>query len=183
MARSDRKPQSDPNALTPGGDPGYPRKLRLTWVADERVAVSNLPPRRSLAWLAEQGVTHVVNCRAMVQTLVTRDLVAERAVFGRSRVAHAPMWDLGRRQSPLLWRSAVRFAVRALDDPDARVLVHCQQGRRRSILVTYAVLRVRGHSAEAAGRLIADSRAEAQLVPAYLASVERWLAATAAPAP
>ncbi len=126
--------------------------------------------------LPAEGVTHVVNCRASLQTAISGDLAVERALFGPSRVAIAPMWDNGRRHPPRLWAPAAMFAAEALDDPEARVLIHCQQGRRRSVLVAYAVLRLRGHSGEDAARLILSHRAEARLVPAYRATVEDWLA-------
>lgn len=122
------------------------------------------------------GITHVVNCRADLQVRLSHDLWAERAVFGADHVAHAPMWDRGRPQPPRLWAPAVRFAVDALaEDPHAGVLIHCQQGRRRSAMVAYAVLRARGHDPADAARLVLDSRAPATLVPAYRASVEEWL--------
>jgi len=131
--------------------------------------------------LPGEGITHVVNCRAKLQTFISGDLEVERALFGRSHVAAAPMWDNGRRQPPRLWAPAARFAAGALEDPEARVLIHCQQGRRRSVLVAYAALRLRGHSGEDAARLILSHRTEARLVPAYRASVEDWLAAGGAP--
>jgi protein-tyrosine phosphatase len=56
------------------------------------------------------------------------------------------------------------------------VLVHCQQGRRRSAMVAYAILRLRGHDPDDAEGLVLDNRAPAVLVPAYKESVERWLA-------
>src|SRR5258708_2497503 len=118
--------------------------------------------------------------RARGQPLIPQDLAAERELFSRSRVAHAPMWDHGWAQSPRRWSAAVHFAVHAIDqDPESRVFVHCQQGRRRSVLVAYAVLRVLGRSAPEAASLISTHRAEAQLVPAYQTSVEEWLAAGA----
>jgi predicted protein tyrosine phosphatase len=149
----------------------------LSWVGDERLAIGSLPTAATLTRLVDAGVTHVVNCRAPLQTWISQDLAVERALLGPSRVAHAPMWDTGRPQDPRRWAEAVRFAARALDaDPAARVLVHCQQGRRRSVLVAYAVLRVRGRSADEAAALVLLHRVEAELVPAYRASVERWLA-------
>jgi len=149
----------------------------LSWVGDERVAIGNLPTASSLPRLAEQGVTHIVNCRAGVQTFLSQDLAMERAVFGRSNVFAAPMWDSGRPQSALLWSGAAIWAAAALtDDPQARVLIHCQQGRRRSVLVAYAVLRLRGHDPEQAADLILHHRREAVIVPAYQTSVESWLA-------
>jgi protein-tyrosine phosphatase len=147
-----------------------------TWIGDERIAIGNLPTPETLPLLASrEGVTHVVNCRAAAQAAFSGDLDMERAMFGPDHVAHAPMWDHGRRQSAEAWADAAEFAAEALDDPDAKVLIHCQRGRRRSVLVAYAVLRLRGHGPEAAARLVLAHRREAHLVPAYRASVEGWL--------
>jgi protein-tyrosine phosphatase len=147
-----------------------------SWLGDERVAIGCLPTATTLHGLAELGVTHVVNCRSLVQTLVSQDLALEREVLGAHRVAHAPMWDHGGPQSPRLWATAAAFATSALaTDPTSRVLIHCQQGRRRSAMVAYAVLRLRGHSGSAAAALIAQYRVESELVPAYVESVEGWL--------
>jgi protein-tyrosine phosphatase len=152
----------------------------LSWIGAERIAIGGMPATAAIPRLAEQGVTHVVNCRARAQVRWSRDLAAERAAFGPARVAHAPMWDLGRRQQPRLWAGAAGFAARTLDeDPEARVLIHCHRGRRRSAMVAYAVLRLRGRSADEAESLILTYRTGAELVPAYVQSVEQWLAAPA----
>ncbi len=148
----------------------------FSWVEGERLAIGSLPVGDEVARLPSLGITHVVNCRAQLQTRISHDLWAERRVFGADHVAHAPMWDRGRPQPARLWAPAARFAASALeDDPEAAVLVHCQQGRRRSAMVVYAILRLRGHDPADAARLVLDSRAPASLVPAYRASVEDWL--------
>lgn len=153
-----------------------PATTQLSWIGQERVAVGNLPTATSLALLFGQGVTHVVNCRARAQIWISQDLAAERAVFGPARVVHAPMWDSGRRQPPARWSAAALFAAATLDDdPHAGVLIHCQQGRRRSVLLAYAVLRLRGYDVDEAAELILNHRHEAEIVPAYQASVEQWL--------
>jgi protein-tyrosine phosphatase len=150
--------------------------MTVSWIGGERLAIGNLPTADSLARLADEGVSHIVNCRATPQTWLSRDLAAERALFGRARVAHAPMWDFGQSQSARRWSRAVHFAVRALEDDDAaRVLVHCQKGRRRSVLVAYAVLRLRGYRPDNAADLIVAHRRQARLVSVYLADVERWI--------
>lgn len=154
----------------------------FSWLEGERLAIGSLPVGDAVARLPELGVTHVVNCRAQLQTRISQDLWAERRVFGPDRVAHAPMWDHGRPQPSRLWAPAARFAAAALeDDPSAGVLIHCQQGRRRSAMVAYAVLRLRGHDPADAARLVLENRAPATLVPAYKASVEEWLAASGEP--
>jgi protein-tyrosine phosphatase len=173
VLRSLRAPGSRPR-WRPGPDAAG---RALTWIGDERIAVSGVPSARAVARLPEQGVTHVVNCRPRAQVRRCGDLAAERAAFGPERVVHAPMQDHGFRQRPMLWAAAVRFAVQVLEDqPQAGVLIHCTAGRRRSAMLAYAVLRVRGHDRTQAAALVLRYRTQAQLVPAYVRSVERWLA-------
>ena len=150
----------------------------MSWISGERLAIGAVPVGDAVSRLPELGVTHVVNCRAELQTRISHDLWAERQVFGADHVAHAPMWDHGRPQPSRLWAPAARFGAGVLDtDPSAGVLVHCQQGRRRSAMVAYAILRLRGHDPDDAERLVLEHRAPATLVPAYRDSVEEWLSA------
>jgi hypothetical protein len=149
----------------------------MSWIGDERLAIGNLPTAGTLPALADSGVTHIVNCRTREQTWLSQDLAVERTLLGPARVVHAPMWDLGLAQPPRLWSAAALFAARVLtDDASARVLVHCHQGRRRSVMVGYAVLRLRGHAPGEATNLISRYRIEARFTDAYIDSVERWLA-------
>src|SRR5580700_1640758 len=159
--------------------PGVARPA-LNWIGDERIAISGVPSARTVAGLAAQGVTHVVNCRPRAQVRWSGDLAAEQAAFGLERVAHAPMQDHGLRQRSAVWAAAACFAARVLEDqPQAGVLIHCTAGRRRSAMLAYAVLRLRGHDRTRAAALVLTYRTEAQLVPAYVRSVERWLATAA----
>jgi protein-tyrosine phosphatase len=154
----------------------YAAGSALSWLGDERIAISGVPPTWMVAVLAEQGVTHVVNCRPRAQVRWSGDLAAERAAFGPGRVAHAPMQDHGLRQRPAVWAPAVCFAARVLEDqPQAGVLIHCTAGRRRSAMLAYAVLRLRGYDRTRAATLVLRYRTEALLVPAYVRSVEQWL--------
>ena len=43
----------------------------------------------------------------------------------------------------------------------------------------YALLRLRGHDRTQAAALVLRYRPQAQLIPAYICSVERWLATAA----
>ncbi|HEY2793725.1 MAG TPA: dual specificity protein phosphatase [Micromonosporaceae bacterium] len=153
-----------------------PVNTPFTWIGDERLAIGSLPTARTLPVLSAEGITHVINCRSHEQVWLSRDLAIERQIFGRDRVASAPMYDFGRPQPPRLWAPAARFGAEALDSPDARLFVHCHQGRRRSVLMAYAILRLRGHGPVDAADMITRHRAEAVLVDAYADSVERWLA-------
>jgi protein-tyrosine phosphatase len=176
VLRSVRAARPRPRAV-PGPAAASPA---LSWIGDERIAISGVPPARTVARLAEQGVTHVVNCRPRADVWWAGDLAAERTAFGPGRIAHAPMQDHGLRQRPAAWAAAACFAAQVLDDqPQAGVLIHCTAGRRRSAMLAYAVLRLRGHDRTRAAALILRYRTGAELVPAYVRSVERWLATAA----
>ena len=156
----------------------------LSWVGDERLAISAVPRPAAMAALAEQGVTHVVNCRPRLDVWWTGDLAAEQAAFGAGQVAHAPMQDHGLRQRPAAWAAAAVFAARVLDEqPQAGLLIHCTAGRHRSVMLAYAVLRLRGRDRDQAAALVLRYRPEAELLPAYARSVERWLASGGTPRP
>jgi protein-tyrosine phosphatase len=151
----------------------------LSWIGGERIAIGSVPSAGLVARLAGQGVTHVVNCRSRIQVRWSGDLAAERVAFGDGLVAHAPMHDHGRRQRPAVWAPAARFAAQVLTgQPQAAVLIHCTAGKRRSVMLAYAVLQLRGHTSQQAAALVLRYRPEAELVPAYARSVDRWLAAT-----
>ena len=82
-----------------------------------------IPVGDAVSRLPDLGVTHVVNCRAELQTRISNDLWAERQVLGADRVMAAPMWDHGRAQPPAAWAPAAEFGARALEeDPSAGVL-------------------------------------------------------------
>jgi protein-tyrosine phosphatase len=148
-------------------------------VPGERLAIGSLPSTAEILALPGQGITDLVVCRATPQTVFSQDVWAARQVLGADHVAHASMWDNGRPKDPREFAHAAEFAARAiLDDPDARVLVHCQQGRRRSVMVAYATLRLLGRSEDDAARGVLEARPMGRLVPAYRASVERWLERT-----
>ena len=155
------------------------RSTPLSWIYTERIAIGTLPTVKTLK---AERVTHIVNCRATAQTWLSQDLAIERALLGPSKVVHAPMWDSGGHQSPHLWSTAAHFAAEVLGtDPEARILIHCHQGRRRSVMLAYAVLRLRGHSPDGARTLITKHRTEAYIVDAYTTCVEQWLANGAKP--
>ncbi|MEV4510158.1 hypothetical protein AB0K00_14480 [Dactylosporangium sp. NPDC049525] len=162
---------------------GPVQRYEPRWIAGTRVAIGALPTPATLAALPGCGVTHIVNCRATHQTWLSQDLAAERALLGAANVVHAPMWDVHLPQPPRRWSRAALFAADVIGrDPGAGVLVHCQHGRHRSAMVAYAVLRLLGHAPADAAALIREYHPDAQPLPRYTRSVERWLAAGAHPA-
>lgn len=78
------------------------------------------------------------------------------------------------------WLEAVDPVAYLVDEVDLPLvrshpasIANGKQGRCRSVMVAYAVLRLRGHSADEAATPILTHRREALLVPLYRDSVEQ----------
>jgi len=137
---------------------------RLCFVTDRLVLSGDLPesPDHALihlrSWVAA-GVTHIVDCR--------REWSDEEFVR-----THAPLtqyvWlgteDDGATQSPDWFERGVSRVISALDDPSARVLVHCHMGINRAPSMMFAILLASGRHPLAALEAIRAARPIAALL-------------------
>ena len=64
----------------------------LSWIGDERIAISSVPSAQAMARLAEQGVTHVVNCRPQAQVRWSGVRVHGSGVWGCCSVLTGSSW-------------------------------------------------------------------------------------------
>lgn len=88
-----------------------------------------------LAGLIDSGITHLVDCRREWDDL---DFVAERAP--QIEYLHNGTDDDGTQQPDWFFDRGVDFARAALEQPDARVLLHCHMGINRGPSLGYAVM-------------------------------------------
>jgi dual specificity phosphatase 3 len=143
--------------LWTGGDRG--RTSMATWVAQLEAA----------------GITHVIDARP----------------HGRSDQAyartHAPhlgyllnaQVDEGQEMPDRWFADSVDYALRAMRDPGAQVLVHCQMGWNRGPSLAFAVLLSQGMTPEQARSAIKGARPIAQI--RYADDAAKWWTALTAP--
>ncbi len=74
-----------------------------------------------------------------------------------------------------MFERGVNFALRALEDPQAKLFVHCAAGVHRAPMMALAVLCATGYSLEQAKRLIQTKRYVVDFAEVYVRSVERLL--------
>ena len=140
----------------------------MTWVT-ERVALGGgIWNPRNMEELAQAGVTHVLNMQIEFDD---RPLAERHGI----RVLWNPTDDDFLPKPPELLRRGVDFALEALDDPEARVYVHCAAGVHRAPMMTLAVLCAMGWEMEAAMALIEARRPVADFADVYVESVRRFL--------
>jgi protein-tyrosine phosphatase len=142
--------------------------MDMTWIT-ERVALGGgIWNARNMEELAQAGVTHVVNMQIEFDD---RPLAEPYGV----RVLWNPTDDDFLLKPPELLKRGVDFALEALDEPTARLYVHCAAGVHRAPMMTLAVLCAMEWEMEAAMVLIETRRPVVDFADVYVESVRRFL--------
>jgi protein-tyrosine phosphatase len=142
--------------------------MDMSWVT-ERVALGGgIWNVRNMEELAQAGITHVLN---MQLEFDDRPLAEPFGV----RVLWNPTDDDFLPKPPELLKRGVDFALGALEDPEARVYVHCAAGVHRAPMMTLAILCAMEWDIEKAMVLIETRRPVVDFADVYVESVRRFL--------
>ena len=142
--------------------------MDMTWIT-ERVALGGgIWNARNMEELAQAGVTHVVNMQIEFDD---RPLAEPYGV----RVLWNPTDDDFLPKAPELLKRGVDFALEALDEPTARLYVHCAAGVHRAPMMTLAILGAMEWEMEEAMAVIETRRPVADFADVYVESVRRFL--------
>jgi 8-oxo-dGTP pyrophosphatase MutT (NUDIX family) len=160
--------------MAPRTRPNITRLGAQLWTGGDRGGTS------MATWLAQLeglGITHVIDCRPHRQ--------ADRA-YARAHAPHIgyflnPQPDEGQQMPDRWFGDGVDFALAAMRDPAARVLVHCELGINRGPSLALAVLLATGMTPKQARSTIKSARPVAWI--AYADQAARWWASVVAPEP
>jgi len=142
--------------------------MDMTWIT-ERVALGGgIWNARNMEELAQTGVTHVLN---MQLEFDDRPLAEPHGIH----VLWNPTDDDFLPKAPELLKRGVDFALEALDNPRARLYIHCAAGVHRAPMMTLAVLCAMEWEMEAAMVLIETRRPVVDFADVYVESVRRFL--------
>jgi protein-tyrosine phosphatase len=142
--------------------------MEITWVT-ERVALGGgIWNARNMEELAQSGITHVVNMQIEFDD---RPLADPHGI----RVLWNPTDDDFLPKPPELLKRGVDFALAALDDPAARLYVHCAAGVHRAPMMTLAVLCALDWQIDSAMQLIETRRPVVDFADVYVESVRHFL--------
>jgi len=146
--------------------------MDLTWVT-ERIAVGGgIWNAETMAEVARAGVTHILDMQ------IEFDDTALAAPHG-IRVRWNPIDDDFQPKPPEVFQEAVVFAQEALDEPEAKLLIHCAAGVHRAPMMTLAILGSMGWTLTDAMDLIEARRPVVDFAEVYVSSVERFLGVVA----
>ena len=142
--------------------------MDMTWIT-ERVALGGgIWNARNMAELAQAGVTHVLNMQIEFDDQPLAEAHGMRVLWNPTDDDFLP-------KPPELLKRGVDFALGALDDPEARLYVHCAAGVHRAPMMTLAVLCAMEWEMEAAMVLIETRRPVVDFADVYVESVRRFL--------
>jgi protein-tyrosine phosphatase len=143
--------------------------MDISWL-DERIAVGGgiWNSDGKMAELKALGITHIIDMQ----------IECDDTELGEAhgiKVLWNPTDDDFEPKPAALFRRGVNFALKAFDESDAKVFIHCAAGIHRAPMMTLAVLGAVGWKLEDAKRLIEEKRPVADFAEVYVESVRDFL--------
>jgi protein-tyrosine phosphatase len=144
--------------------------MDVSWITERVGLGGGIWHARNMNELAQEGVTHVLNMQVEFDD---RPLAEPHGI----RVLWNPTDDDFLPKPPELLQRGVDFALQAMEEPEARLYVHCAAGVHRAPMMTLAVLCAMEWELEEAMALIETRRPVADFADVYVESVRRFLEA------
>jgi protein-tyrosine phosphatase len=143
--------------------------MDITWVTDQIALGGGIWTEEKMIQVARAGVTHIINMQVEFD---------DRALTQAHGVEYLwnPTDDDFEPKPHELFQRGVDFALRALDDPSAKLFIHCAAGVHRAPMMTLAVLRSLGWSLEDALETVQSLRPVVDWAEVYVKSVEEFIA-------
>jgi protein-tyrosine phosphatase len=143
-------------------------EVDANWITD-RIALGGwVETPEKMQDVAQSGITHILS---MAWEFDESELAEPYGI----KVFLNTMDDDFAPKSPAVLERGVEFALAVLEQPDAKLLIHCVAGRHRGPMMALAVLRAIGWEIDEAMRHISERRPVVDWAPVYLDSVSNFL--------
>jgi hypothetical protein len=142
--------------------------IDVTWVT-ERIGVGGgIWNAENMREIARAGITHIIDMQIEFDDT---PLAGEHGIA----VCWNPVDDDFEPKPAEVFDRGVKFGLAALEEPGAKIFVHCAAGVHRAPMMTLALLSVMGWEMEDAMDLIEGRRPVADFAEVYVRSVEDFL--------
>jgi protein-tyrosine phosphatase len=143
-------------------------EVDANWMTD-RIALGGwVETPEKMQDVAQSGITHILS---MAWEFDETELAAPYGI----KVFLNTVDDDFAPKSPEVLERGVEFALATLEQPDAKLLIHCVAGRHRGPMMTLAVFCAQGWHMEEAMRHISQRRPVVDWAPVYVESVNNFL--------
>jgi len=142
--------------------------IDITWVTDRIAVGGGIWVQEKMHELVCMGVTHVIDMQIEFDDTPLGEAAGVEVLWN-------PVDDDFEPKSPEIFERGVRFALAALERPEAKVFIHCAAGVHRAPMMALAVLRALGHELSEAKQMIQTKRYVVDFAEVYVRSVERYM--------
>ncbi len=142
--------------------------MDITWITDRLAVGGGIWTDQNMQQVVRSGITHIIDMQ------VEFDDTDLAAPYGLD-VLWLPVDDDFKPKPAEIFEQAADFVLRALDQPDAKLYVHCAAGVHRGPMMALAVLRVLGWTSREAMDVIERRRPVVDFAPVYVQSVESFM--------
>ncbi len=143
-------------------------QVDANWIT-ERIALGGwVETAEKMRDVAHSGITHILNMAWEFDETALAARYRIKVLLNKVDDDFAP-------KSPEVLERGLEFALAALSQPDAKLLIHCVAGRHRGPMMALVVLCALGWSMEAAMRHISERRPAVDWAPVYVESVSNFL--------
>ncbi len=148
--------------------------MDMSWVTDRIAVGGGIWTEEKMMEVVRAGVTHIIDMQ------IEFDDTALAEPYGVEVLWNA-LDDDFQPKPPEVFKRGVEFALRALENEESKIYIHCAAGVHRAPMMTLAVLCALGWNLEDAKRLIATHRPVVDFADVYVRSVQEFLRTYAAP--
>lgn len=142
--------------------------MDMTWVTQRIACGGGIWIEAKMMEVVRQGVTHIIDMQAEFDDTPLAEPYGVEVLWN-------PTDDDFQFKEPELLRRGVEFGLKALEDPQAKLYIHCAAGVHRAPMMTLAVLRADGWELHEAMDLLRMRRPVVDLADVYVASVEKFV--------
>lgn len=142
--------------------------MDMTWVTDRIAVGGGIWVEEKMAQVAAAGITHIIDMQ------IEFDDTPLAEPFGIEVLWNPVDDDFQPKPKPVFERG-VDFALRALEQSETKLYIHCAAGVHRAPMMALAVMRALGHKLDEAKRLIQSKRYVVDFADVYVRSVESFM--------
>ena len=142
--------------------------MDMTWVTDRIAVGGGIWTDDQMIEVVRQGVTHIIDMQIEFDDTKLAEPYGVEVLWN-------PVDDDFQPKPPEVFQRGVDFAQAALDDPEAKVYIHCAAGVHRAPMMALAVLRSLGYTLRDAVHVIESKRHVVDFADVYVRSVEKFM--------
>ena len=148
--------------------------MDMTWVTDRIAIGGGIWNEAKMMEVVRAGVTHIINMQVEFDDTPLAEPYGVEVLWN-------PIDDDFQPKPPEVFQRGVDFVQAAMQDPQAKVFIHCAAGVHRAPMMALALLRTMGWSLQEAKESIETLRPVADFAEVYVRSVEDFMKASGHP--